>query len=342
MSQNGVISCYNYDTINRPQYFIYPLEDKPYDYTDNRNKKLFIFSGSFYDKKNQKNISSFGSTKGLAPVMKAESKAISGIKADVKAVGKLGRVLDKTRGAAYMNDFGEGLKPAIGQALAKRCWYPSLLYVGTSVFDKTFHDKYGNPTISVKEGSKELVFQTIASLGGPILLVNLGQNTIGKFLSKIGTSIGLARQNINPFKAMTMKSVAAESKNIVMETGKGIIDAVKGLPKDISSTLSLAYKDIAHPTRTLKKTGKMLSSLCKSISKLPSCSKNIYNKFKADKTGFIFGKNGILFGQNGLFGENGLIFGQKSGKVIGGLLAILLLYKMVDKVAAKIVGREEE
>lgn len=322
-----------------------------------------VFSGNVQQNNDAENISMFGSAKGLAPIVETEartigselgpeskalqglgrdSKAIAEIGAEAKGASKIGRVLKTTRGAAYTNDLGEGLKPAIGEALAKRCWYPSLLYVGVSVYDKTVHDEHGNKDFSVKRGAQEFAFQTLASLCGPILLVNLGQNTIGKVLTKIGSSIGQIRQGINPLKNISKQAIVSGTKNVAIQTGKGIIDAAKDLPKELWETITLAFKDITHPVSTCKKTGQMFSSLFKSMRKIPAGSKQVYNTFKADKSGFIFGKNGILFGQKGLFGENGLLFGQKSGRILGGLLGILLLYKAVDKAAAWIVGRKEE
>lgn len=382
MGNNGGIPHLNNDTIMYRQQ-LYAADESKFDSANNSShKNVSIFIGSLHDKETEEGISMLGTTKGVAPAVEAESKALgelgaeskamseigaeskalaragaeskalaelgaeskalAGIGAEAKGIGKLGEILNNTRGAAYMNDVGEGLKPAIGQAIAKRCWYPSLIYVGASVYDKTFHDKYGNKDFSIRRGSQELAFQTLASLCGPILLVNLGQNTIGKLLSGVGNCIGKIRQGINPFKNITKQAITSGAKNVALETGKGVLEAAKELPKDLWSTISLAFSDITHPLRTGKKIGYVFKEAFKAMKKLPSKSKNVFNTFKADKTGFIFGKNGILFGQKGLFGENGLLFGQKSGRVIGGLLGILLLYKVVDKAAARLVGRKEE
>lgn len=290
----------------------------------------------------EEKMSIFGAAKGLGEVVSTESKMAGGMAAESKAISRFGRILKSTRGAAYMNDVGEGFKPAIGEAIAKRCWYPSLIYVGASVYDKTFHDEQGNKDFSLKRGGQELAFQTIASLCGPILLVNLGQNTIGKALSGIGSAIGMLRKGQNPINSLSGQFLVSGTKNLLAETGKGILGAAKELPHEIFSTIGLAFKDITHPLQTGKKIGQVASAGFKAMKNIPQNSKNVFNAFKADKTGFLFGKNGILFGPKGLFGENGILFGKKSARVIGGLLAILLLYKAVDKAAAWIVGKKED
>jgi len=296
----------------------------------------------FENMKKEEKVSIFGAARGLGETVSTESKIMSEVAVETKAMSRIGRILKGSRGAAYMNDVGEGLKPAIGEALAKRCWYPSLIYVGASVYDKTFHDEKGNKEFSLKRGGQELAFQTLASLCGPILLVNLGQNTIGKLLSGIGSAIGMARRGKNPFGSISNAAFMSGTKNLFAETGRGILGAAKELPSEIFGTIALAFKDMTHPIQTCKKAGKLASGCFKAMKNIPQNSKNIFNTFKADKSGFIFGKNGILFGQRGLLGEKGILFGKKSGRVIGGLLAILLLYKAVDKAAAWIVGKEED
>ena len=139
----------------------------------------------------------------------------------------LSNTLKNIRGAAYMNDVGEGLKPAIGQGLAKRFWYPALAYVGASVYDKTTRDKNGNKDFSLARGGKELAFQVLASLCGPILLVNLGQNTIGRGLSGVGTAIEKYRSGQNPFANLTMKSACSSIKDIAKVSFNGIYHKTK-------------------------------------------------------------------------------------------------------------------
>lgn len=251
-------------------------------------------------------------------------------------------VLTDVRGAAYMNDLGEGLKPTIGNAFAKRFWYPTLGYITASVYDKTMRDENGNKDISLARGGKELAFQTLASLCGPILLVNFGQNTIGRSLTGMGALVKEIKSGKNPFKNMSLSSVASGSKKMLSVTAKGIVNAAKELPHDIWNTIKLACNDILHPKESCKKIKNFIAGVGEKLKNVPKKAKKSYEMFKMNKSGYLFGKNGILFGTKGLFGEKGLLFGSKSGKVIGGLLAILLLYKPVDKFAEHIVELPEK
>ena len=179
-----------------------------------------------------------------------------------------------------MNDVGEGLKPAIGTPLAKRFWYPALGYVAASVYNKTVHDEKGNKDLSIARGSKELAFQILASLCGPILLVNIGQNTLGKGLTSIGSLVGQIKKGQNPFASMTLDQVVTSGKNMAKTTGKGVLAAAKELPHDIWSTLKLAYKDITHPKETFNKVGKYLNKLGKKAQNMPTTLKKSYGKQK--------------------------------------------------------------
>lgn len=274
---------------------------------------------------------------------RSRSDGLAIMELGVEAPGSgLSNTLKSVRGAAYMNDVGEGLKPTIGQALAKRFWYPALAYVGASVYDKTMRDKNGNKDFSLARGSKELAFQVLASLCGPILLVNLGQNTIGRALSGTGSIIEKYRAGQKPFANLTMKSALYSIKDIGKVSFNGICHAAKELPSDIWSTIKLGFKDLTHPKETFAKLKELCSRGGKYCKSIPEKTKVAYGKFKGNKLGYFFGKDGILFGAKGLLGEKGLLFGKKSSRVIGGLLAIGLLYKSVDKLAEKMVDIPEK
>ena len=272
---------------------------------------------------------------------RSDGLALMELGTDVSGSG-LSNTLKSVRGAAYMNDVGEGLKPAIGQGLAKRFWYPALAYVGASVYDKTMRDKNGNKDFSLARGGKELAFQVLASLCGPILLVNLGQNTIGRALSGTGSIIEKYRAGQKPFANLTMESVLCSIKDIGKVSFNGICHAAKELPKDIWSTIKLGFKDLTHPKETLTKIKELCSRGGKYCKSMPGRAKNAYGKFKVNKLAYFLGKDGILFGAKGLLGEKGLLFGKKSSRVVGGLLAIGLLYKSVDKLAEKVVDIPEK
>lgn len=249
---------------------------------------------------------------------------------------------DTFRGAAYTNDIGEGCKPVLGDALAKRMWYPSLIYVLASTIHKTLYNKEDNKDFSLGRGIKELAFQTMASLCGPILLVSLGKNTIGNLLSYVGHSIGQYKQGINPFKELKKQDFGQIATTTGKEVYNGIKASAKELPHDIMGTLKMAVHDIMHPKESYKNSLKYLSNVKEKSINSYKAWKKLAPKINANKKEYLFGKNGLLFGKKGLFGESGLLFGNKSSKVIGGLLGILLLYKAVDKAAEKIVDIPEK
>ena len=200
----------------------------------------------------------------------------------------LSNTLKNVRGAAYMNDVGEGLKPAIGTGLAKRFWYPALAYVGFSVFDKTLRDENGNKDFSLARGGKELAFQVLASLCGPILLVNLGQNTIGSALSGAGSIIEKYRAGKNPFANLTMKSALLSIKDMGKVSLNGICHAAKELPNDVWSTIKLAFKDLTHPKETVAKFKELCSRGGKYCSSLPERAKSAYGKFKINVNRVVY------------------------------------------------------
>lgn len=251
-------------------------------------------------------------------------------------------IFDTFRGAAYTNDVGEGCKPILGEALAKRMWYPSLIYVLGSTVHKTLYDKENNSSFNIGRGAKELAFQTMASLCGPILLVSLGKNTLGKLLSYFGNSVAIYRNGGNPFKELKNQDFSKLIANTSREVCGGIKDSAKELPHDIMSTIKMGVHDILHPKESYNNTLKYLSTTKDKTISSYKIFKRFLPKFNANKKEYLFGKNGLLFGSKGLFGESGLLFGNKSSKVIGGLLGILLLYKTVDNVSEKIVEAPEK
>lgn len=317
-----------------PKYYTYQIED--YSVKKNNSNLITETLGIFGQNKKTAETEDILGT--LARTATQEERAFGAVAKNISKTQRGAKTfLQSTRGAAYANDVGEGLKPAIGEALSKRFWYPALAYVGCSVIDKTLHDENGNKDISLKRGAKEMAFQTLASLVGPILLVNVGQNTIGKGLNECGSLVGAVRKGQNPFQNMSVKSLTKGTENTAKAIGKGVFSSFVDLPGCIGDTVKMFCKDVSHPVETAKKVGNMTKQLGQSLKTVPVKIKQMINFFKQNKWGAVIGKDGILFGSKGLFGESGLLFGPKSSKVIGGLLAILLLYKVVDKASEKIV-----
>lgn len=79
---------------------------------------------------------------------------------------------------AYSNDVGEAIRPVIGAFFAKLSWLPAIFYIIGSILSKVFDS--GSPEKS-KELSKEILFQGVASLLLPMILVK----SVGKATHKI-------------------------------------------------------------------------------------------------------------------------------------------------------------
>lgn len=80
---------------------------------------------------------------------------------------------------AYSNDLGEALRPIIGGLFAKMSWGPGIFYVIGAIYSKA-RSSTDNPNKS-RELNREILFQLLASLLLPILLVK----SVGKATHKI-------------------------------------------------------------------------------------------------------------------------------------------------------------
>lgn len=79
---------------------------------------------------------------------------------------------------AYSNDVGEAVRPVIGAFFAKLSWFPAIFYIIGAILSKAFCP---NSPDKSKEVSKEILFQGIASLLLPVILVK----SVGKATHKI-------------------------------------------------------------------------------------------------------------------------------------------------------------
>lgn len=86
------------------------------------------------------------------------------------------------KGIAYSNDIGEALRPIIGSFLAKLSWIPAIFYVLGAILSKALDPSSSNKS---KELTKEILFQSLASLALPILLVKSVGKATHKVLDKV-------------------------------------------------------------------------------------------------------------------------------------------------------------
>lgn len=85
------------------------------------------------------------------------------------------------RGLAFSSDIGMALKN-YSSLLATLLWIPTLGYLGADIYDKYKYDK-NKPSPSARRGLKETVFQAMASVVSPIILV-FGGHKAGEFAAK--------------------------------------------------------------------------------------------------------------------------------------------------------------
>lgn len=79
---------------------------------------------------------------------------------------------------AYSNDVGEAVRPVIGAFFAKLSWLPAIFYIIGAILSKALCP---NSPDKSKEVSNEILFQGIASLLLPVMLVK----SVGKVTHKV-------------------------------------------------------------------------------------------------------------------------------------------------------------
>lgn len=85
---------------------------------------------------------------------------------------------------AYSNDVGEAVRPVIGAFFAKLSWLPAIFYIRGAILSKAFCP---NSPDKSKEVSKEILFQGIASLLLPMILVKSVVKAKHKILDALPT-----------------------------------------------------------------------------------------------------------------------------------------------------------
>lgn len=86
------------------------------------------------------------------------------------------------KACAYANDLGEALRPVIGAFLAKLSWIPAIFYIIGAILSKALcQNSPDKSKDKSRELVKEILFQGIASLLLPIILVK----SLGKATHKI-------------------------------------------------------------------------------------------------------------------------------------------------------------
>lgn len=266
------------------------------------------------------------------------------------------------RALGYTNELGEAIRP-ISPMLANLSWLPAIGYISADIADKYKQDEYANQDPSKGRASKQFVTQLLASVFLPTGAVKIGQSLVngGAAYGKTGLSIN-ERERISNTVLDSMKS--GEHKNFLNEAGLVDKDAYK-------ESLSGKFDEILKHQNTHKKNRnplKMAVNLFKrqvvkkvtpeNVKKYANSvvdrliderqqlldgvapeglSKKAFNKFvKATKDMTMEEKQSHAFDVVRKM-EKGRMFNNRILKSIGGLTALALMAKPIDRFVENIV-----
>ena len=259
------------------------------------------------------------------------------------------------RALGYTNELGEAIRP-LSPMLANLSWLPAIGYIGADIADKYKQDEYANQDPSKGRASKQFVTQMLASVFLPTAAVKTGQFLVDKTatFSKSGLSL-TNREKISDVVINSMK--AGEHKAFLDESGHVNKEAYK-------ESLHNQFDEILKHRRTHKgdsKIAKAINTVTKFFSRKPTeekvkeytsavvdrliddrqqlldgvkpehFSQKAFNKFsKAAKNVATSEKQSLAFDAVRKL-EKGRMFNNRILKSIGGLLALSIMAKPIDK-----------
>ncbi len=260
------------------------------------------------------------------------------------------------RALGYTNELGEAIRP-ISPLLANLSWLPAIGYISADIADKYNQDEYGNQDPSKGRASKQFITQLLASVFLPTAAVKVGQSVVngGAAYGKTGLTLN-NREKISNVVINSMKS--GEHKNFLSEDGKVNKEAYK-------EALSGKFDEILKHRKTHKKLLRplemVLDFVTKPIVKKPTAqkvkdyagvvvdrmiderqqlldgivpeklSKRAYNKFKKfSKDAPIEETQSVAFDIVRKM-EKGRMFNNRILKSLGGLGALAVMAKPIDK-----------
>lgn len=266
------------------------------------------------------------------------------------------------RALGYTNELGEAIRP-LSPLLANLSWLPAIAYISADVADKYRQDEYSNKKPSKGRASKELSTQLLASVFLPTCAVKLGQSVVNN-LSSFGKS-GLnfnQRENVSDVIINSMK--AGEHKNFTGIDGKIDAEAYKKslanqfdeilkhkktgkkLMKPIELVLDFVKKPFIKKasTENIKNyAGKVVDRLIDERQQLLDgkkpkiMSEKMFKKYsEITKDMAISEKQGVTFNTIKKL-EGKRMFNNRILKSAGGLLALAVMAKPIDKFVEKVV-----
>lgn len=209
------------------------------------------------------------------------------------------------RGLAYTNELGAALSE-IAPVLGILLWIPALLYFGADIYDKYKNDKTSFDPDS-KRGTKQAVFQLLASVLLPTGSVMLGQKIASKLgvFRKKGISLQeeenlanftlrfIERRNLNDYKnnreqfkneyftSLFNKLNDDSRKRKLTNPVRKLTDKIASMYSDDSnSCIASFFKKYSSPVRKAAKRKKLEPLAQKLINKIFELEENLYNNKK--------------------------------------------------------------
>lgn len=263
------------------------------------------------------------------------------------------------RGLAYTNEVGAAISevaPKTGLML----WVPALLYFGADIYDKYKNDKNSYDP-SGKRGTKQAIFQLLASVLLPTAAVKVGQKTAsalalcGKNRLTLQSQEELHHFTIDYMKQNKLRDYADKQDEFIKKfntklgnhieetnTENKFKNSIKSFSEWLfnrrqpdSVTHTTSDKIYAYTDNNLKQIFKMREELLNE-KKPKEFSKKLFNKFLTAKNEFATMKEY----QDDIVGhaakhvlklyQEQQIFHNKMLKTVGGFVALGLLVKPID------------
>ena len=264
------------------------------------------------------------------------------------------------RALGYTNELGEAIRP-LSPMLANLSWLPAIGYISADIADKYKQDEFSNRENSKGRASKQFITQLLASVFLPTLAVKAGQSIIngGTAYGKTGLSIN-SREQISDTVINSMK--AGEHKKHLNIDGTVNKELYKDALSDkFDEILKHRNTHKSNPVRMVinlfkkplikKPTTKNIKKYANSVVdrlvderqqlldgiKPEGLSQKAFNKFlKKSKNMVMEEKQSLAFDVVRKM-EKGRMFNNRILKSIGGLTALAIMAKPIDRFVENIV-----
>ena len=269
------------------------------------------------------------------------------------------------KGLAYSNELGavvSGISPKLGTAL----WIPALMYFGADIYDKYKNDET-QYSPSKRRGFKEAIFQAMASVVLPTAAVKSGQ----KIFSSLGlvSKSGLSIKNKQTVIEKSLSYMQSKSLHTFESNPTPYVDGFKDAISTMASDLHGDFMALPMPKKILKVFNpfKNFDSIAfanpqklsefseKQALNVLKMRENLMNNEKPKQLSNKLFKKFIdiqseykkIYPQDRYLGKaaksilkeyhQSQIFKNKMIKTAGGLVALALLLKPIDKFVEHIV-----